>query len=266
MKVLNIYNPFNADVFHEETVASTMDVSKQFASKGEMHGTVIVADFQEEGRGRIKDRKWEMEKGDNLPFTILLRYQNFKDIPVALTLRAGLAVLLAIEDITPTLQGTIFVKWPNDIMINDKKAAGILCEVIGKDVYLGIGINVMQKNFPEHLMDKATSIIREIYDDQKIYNNLKDFRFTLLEKILARLYRELETKAGVDWKSRLEQRLYKKNEMVTFIDGIADSGKEIKGLLAGIGETGELLLIPSGQTEPHPFFTGELKYNSHIQI
>ena len=135
-----INNPFKALVFHEEIVSSTMDVSKRLAGERALHGTVVLADFQEAGRGRGQNRSWEMGRGEGLSFTIFLRYSSISEIPAALTLRAGLAVALAIEDFVPDLQNKIKVKWPNDILINDKKAAGILCEADGGMFFLGLGL------------------------------------------------------------------------------------------------------------------------------
>jgi BirA family biotin operon repressor/biotin-[acetyl-CoA-carboxylase] ligase len=247
---LRINNPFNAPVYHRETVSSTMDVSRELASAGEPHGTVIAADFQEAGRGRIRGRLWEMEGKKSLPFTILLRYPRIEDIPPALTLRVGLAVVSAIEDFAPSLQGIVQIKWPNDIMIDGKKAAGIACEADGGNVCVGVGINMAQKEFPEHLRKKATSIalaVSGIFTD--------DGRFCLLEKTLACLYDELQS---ADWRRRLEKRLYKKGEQVVFIEGAADSEKKITGTLAGIAENGELLIIPEKETQARSFVSGEL--------
>lgn len=242
----DIKNPFNAPVYHMQAVSSTMDISRLLAKEGAMHGTVITADFQEAGRGRILGRSWEMQEG-SLPFTILLRFQ---DIPSALTLRAGLAVTHAIEDFAPALKGSVFVKWPNDIMIGSKKTAGILCEAdysAGFEVHLGIGINMIQKEFPAHLQKKATSLALAAGEIGG--------RFALLEKILAHLYNELN---ATDWKTRLEKRLYKKDESVLFIEGAADSGREVRGRLAGIGEGGELLILPDGDGDVLSFVSGEL--------
>jgi BirA family biotin operon repressor/biotin-[acetyl-CoA-carboxylase] ligase len=266
MTSLKIRNPFNAPVRYEETVSSTMDVSRKLARENFPHGAVIVAEFQESGRGRIRDRRWEMDRGANLSFTILLRYSSIEDIPPALTLRAGFAVSLAIEDFAPCLQGLCLVKWPNDILIRDmrgegcKKAVGILCEADGGNVHLGIGVNVTQKEFPPHLREKATSI--SLAADMDIS---QDERFVLLEKILSRLYSELdaaqngeEENSANNWRQRLEQKLYKKGEQVLFIEGAAGSGKEVKGLLAGIGNGGELLIVPNGEEDKRSFVTGEL--------
>jgi len=264
MTGLNIRNPFNAPVYYEETVSSTMDVSRKLAREsspyGAPNGTVILADFQESGRGRKQDRRWEMERGANLSFTIMLKFPGIEQIPSALTLRAGLAVCLAIEDFAPCLQGLCLVKWPNDLLIKPvtgegyKKAVGILCEADGGNVHLGIGINTSQKEFPPHLRKKAVSIALAANRDIS-----REERFELLENILLRLYSELDEGNANNWKPRLEQKLYKKGEQVLFIEGAADSGKEVKGRLTGITETGELLIVPDGEAQARSFITGELK-------
>jgi BirA family biotin operon repressor/biotin-[acetyl-CoA-carboxylase] ligase len=190
-----------------------------------------------------------MDRGVSLPFTVLLRFSNSDNFSSTLTLRTGLAVSLAIEDFMPCLQNRVFVKWPNDIIIDSKKTAGILCEADRKNVHLGIGVNIAQKIFPEHLREKATSIT--LAADMDINSGL---RFLLLEKILKRLYHEIENK---NWINRLEQRLYKKGEKVIFIEGVKDSGKEVKGRLIGIGNNGEILILPDDEKVPRSFYAGE---------
>ena len=251
MRLLAIQNPFNAPVYHEETVSSTMDVSRLLAERGEKHGAVIAADFQEAGRGRVRERPWDMERGNNLPFTILLRYGRLEAIPAAITLRTGLALALAIEDFVPALEGRVRIKWPNDIMIGAKKAAGILAEAEAGNVFTGIGINVAQNEFPPALRDKAVSI-----GGAAGITIAPETRFTLLEKILARLYREL---AAADWRERLLERLYQKGQEVSFIDGAAGSNRAVRGRLDGIGQGGELLITPAGEARARAFVTGELR-------
>jgi len=257
MKKLEVDNPFNAPVYHIDTVTSTMDISRQLAKEGAPHGTVITADYQEAGRGRGlsqgHERTWEMNRGENLPFTMLLRYHYMEEIIPALTLRTGLAVSLAIENFAPSLQGRIKVKWPNDIMINNKKAVGILCEADEANVHIGIGINVAQKEFPVHLKEKATSIALEVDLGE---TNID--RFLLLKLILISLYNELEKPAVSDWKMNLLNKLYKKDEEISFIHGTADSKNEVKGRLAGIGENGEILIVPKDSLQVCSFITGEL--------
>jgi BirA family biotin operon repressor/biotin-[acetyl-CoA-carboxylase] ligase len=254
MNQLPIHNPFGAPVYHEDTVDSTVNVSRLLAQKGEPHGTVIAADFQEAGRGRVKGRGWEMERGASLACTLPLRFPGIEHIPPALSLRTGLAVSCAIEDFAPALAGKVMIKWPNDIMIlapEAAKTAGILAEADGGNVHIGIGINVAQKQFPDFLRNKATSISLSA-TDREIEGGE---RFTLLEMLLARLYAEIVAE-GMDWRRRIEERLYKKGEPVCFAEGAADSGKMVRGLLTGIGPGGELLIADSPETRS--FTTGEL--------
>jgi len=270
MRQLDIRNPFNAPVYHEETVGSTMEVSRFLEKNGAPHGTVITADFQEAGRGRIKERRWETERGTSLAFTVLLRFTD--GIPVALSLRAGLAVALAIEDFAPRLSGKALIKWPNDILLPVPgkdgefaalKTAGILTEADGSpdgvpyggNVFIGIGINFSQKQMPNFLRDKATSLCIAAGGAPKGAD-----RFKLLEKILLRLRDEIEVSEGEGWRERLEARLYKKGEQVCFAVGAADSGNTVTGTLAGIGPEGELLVSPSGRTDTLAFTAGELLF------
>jgi BirA family transcriptional regulator, biotin operon repressor / biotin---[acetyl-CoA-carboxylase] ligase len=255
MKLLKLNNPFGAPIYHEETVSSTSDLARSLAEQGEPHGTAIIADFQEAGRGRL-NRPWITERGKSLMFTIILRYAGASSIPVALTLRTGLAVSLAVEDLAPALAGgSVQIKWPNDVMINSRKAAGILTETDGKTVYIGVGVNVTQQEFPEEYRSKAGSIIRFF---PALVENAS---FDLLEKILSRLNEEIENQAAESdaWRERLLDRLYKKGETVTFAEGAADSEKLVEGVLSGLGPGGELLIIPKGEEKALSFITGELR-------
>ena len=282
MKLLDLKNPFNAPIYHEECVSSTMDAVRVLARKGEVHGTAIVADFQESGRGR-QGRSWKTEKGQSLMFSIFLDYHDFSAMPKALTLKVGLAVSLAIEDFAPDLIGTVKVKWPNDVLLlapggvveNSKKApearkaAGILTEAEGSKAFVGIGVNIAQRYFPEELQDKAGSLLLSYQEkfpkeDAPGFLLSVDAPLGLLEKILFRLYDELEApvcnaSAAFSWKTRLEERLYMRGEQVSFAQGTVDSANIIRGRLAGIGESGELLLIPDGEEKPRAFITGELR-------
>ena len=252
MDFLNIKNPFAAPVYHEEILSSTFDAARGLPCDAAPHGTVVTADFQESGRGR-GGRPWAAERGKNLLFTILLRYESISSIPQALTLKTGLAVSLAMEGFFPVLTGLVKIKWPNDIMLASRKAAGILTESDGKNVYIGVGVNVGQREFPEEYRAKAGSFAQVL---PELYQDPEGIRFVLLEKILRHLYDELET--GVFWRERLEPRLYKRGETVTFIEGAAGSGQPVRGTLSGIGSGGELLITPEGEKKERAFVTGEL--------
>jgi BirA family biotin operon repressor/biotin-[acetyl-CoA-carboxylase] ligase len=270
MRQLSLLNPFGAPVYWRETTTSTMDEARRLAAEGAAHGTVIGANFQEAGRGRGRDRPWIGRPGENLSATILLRYPGAAAIPPALTLKTGLAAALALEDFAPALTGLVLVKWPNDLMIlsgkpqTALKAAGILTETDGKTVYIGFGVNTAQTEFPEGLRRKAISIAMALSAAAPSPAPgppaplPPESRFTLLEKILARLYQELEAPESGDWLPRLEQRLYLRGQPVRFIAGAAGSGRIVEGRLAGIGKAGELLILPPGADKPLAFITGEL--------
>jgi BirA family biotin operon repressor/biotin-[acetyl-CoA-carboxylase] ligase len=259
MKALVLKNPFEAPVYHEETVTSTFDIARVLAERNEPHGTVITADHQTAGKGR-QGRPWVTERGKNLLFTILLKFKEFSSIPKALTLRTGLAVSLAIEDIFVSLSQaatrdvSVTVKWPNDVMINSRKTAGILTEADGGNVFIGVGVNVAQTEFQEEYRSKAGSIAR-------FFPGLpENARFLLLEKILFRLHEEIQ-KPGetAPWHDRLSRRLYKQGGIVTCAYGAADSTRLVTGTLSGIGPDGELLIIPEGEKNERTFITGELR-------
>jgi BirA family biotin operon repressor/biotin-[acetyl-CoA-carboxylase] ligase len=270
----DILNPFGAPVYYRETISSTMDTSRDLALRGEPHGTVITADFQEAGRGRVRGRSWQAEAGKNLFFTILLRYPDFSRIPEALSLKTGLAVSLAIEDFAPALAGSVSVKWPNDVMIcsreggDARKVAGILTEGAGGTMYIGVGVNVAQTEFPEDLRAKATSIALALRAPVSGGCPL------LLECILSRLHREIspldgeaaggmaadssiEGPAGEGWRRRLEERLYLRGRRVRFISGAAGSDAVVEGRLLGISPGGALLIQDDGG-ESRSFISGEL--------
>jgi BirA family biotin operon repressor/biotin-[acetyl-CoA-carboxylase] ligase len=202
-------------------------------------------------------RIWKADRGKNLFFTVLLRYPDISSIPPALTLRTGLAVSMAIEDFAPVLKNAVRVKWPNDIMIDSRKAAGILTETDGKTVYIGIGVNVAQTAFPEEISARATSILLALRARRPAVQDITVERASFLERILAFLCRELAS-AGA-WRQGLEERLYRKGRPVCFMAGGADSGCAVEGILAGIGARGELLIVPEGKTIPEAYVTGELR-------
>jgi len=246
-------------------VNSTMEVSRLLAQNGAPHGTVIAADFQEAGRGRTPERRWEMEREQALAFTVLLRFPHL--IPAALTLRTGLAVALAIEDFAPTIAGKALIKWPNDILLrvsDDRqtvlKLAGILAEAQSGNVHIGIGVNVSQKQMPDFLREKATSISLV----SGVEFSAGD-RYNLLEKILSRLRDEIDPARDIvgdaaagklpGWRERLEARLYKKGDQICFAKGAADL---VTGTLTGIGPDGELLILPPGETGIMSFTAGEI--------
>ena len=135
-------------IFRKETTVSTnLD-----ARTGES-GDVFVAEFQSAGRGRL-DHTWLSAKGENLTFSVVLSGAGRPPSEIAtLPLVVGLAVVKALASLAP-----LSLKWPNDVLCEGRKLAGILCERHGDNVITGIGLNVNQTEFPPEIAWRATSL------------------------------------------------------------------------------------------------------------
>ena len=137
-----------------KTLDSTNDKAKEFSKKG-LSNIVIVADKQTRGKGRF-NRKWSSET-DGLYMTIVLKEMDL-DNAGYLTLIASIAVA---KTIISSSKLNAEVKWPNDVLVNDKKICGILTETVSNaDNYalIGIGVNVNQKKFDKKIVNKTTSL------------------------------------------------------------------------------------------------------------
>lgn len=138
-----------------EIIRVKRTVSTNLDAVGRFPGTVIVAEEQTGGRGRL-DHKWHSKAGENLLMSVVLGVADAEPMEVAtLPLVVGLAVR--------TVTGGK-IKWPNDVYLNEKKICGILCERHEDSVIAGIGVNVRQREFPAELADKASSLLLEGQD------------------------------------------------------------------------------------------------------
>lgn len=131
-------------------LSSTMETAHAHAQDGAAHGTTIIADRQSVGRG-TRGRAWSSELG-GLWMSVVAR-PGRTDALEALSLRVGLAVAVALELSTPALP-RLGIKWPNDIVVDGRKLAGILCEARWGGgqclwVVIGIGVNICNPVPPE---------------------------------------------------------------------------------------------------------------------
>ncbi|EEL51384.1 Biotin--[acetyl-CoA-carboxylase] synthetase [Bacillus cereus Rock3-44] len=175
-------------VYFEESVESTQHIAAKLAYEGAAEGTIVVAEEQTAGRGRLS-RKWHSPKGTGIWMSIILR----PAIPVhhapQLTLLAAVSVAQAIEKCIGVNVG---IKWPNDILIEGKKAVGILTEMQADPdkinaVIMGIGINANQSK--EHFADE----IKEIATSLAIESGKPIVRAELMQQIflqMEKLYEE----------------------------------------------------------------------------
>lgn len=140
---------------------STNRRAKQLAEEGAPHGTLVLCESQSAGRGRL-GRDWHSPQGAGLYLSMILRPDLSAQSSLPVTMLAALAVRDAIAE-AAGLQAMI--KWPNDILLNGKKVAGILTEISGDEggvrwIVVGVGVNVnnRESDFPESLADSATSL------------------------------------------------------------------------------------------------------------
>lgn len=144
-----------------ETVDSTNNYLKQLASEGAPEGTVVIADEQRAGRGRL-GRSFLSSPGKGIWMSVLLRPELHPSEVHSLTLAASVAVARVLEPLNIPGYG---IKWPNDIIIGNKKVCGILTELSAEMdrvawVIVGIGLNVNHRadDFPDELKEIATSL------------------------------------------------------------------------------------------------------------
>jgi BirA family biotin operon repressor/biotin-[acetyl-CoA-carboxylase] ligase len=149
-----------ATVRHFEEIGSTNTEALEQAKAGAAEGLVVVADHQSAGRGRL-GRTWSAEPGSALLVSVLLRPPlPIDEVPVVL-MAAGLAACDAVEaaaGFRPKL------KWPNDLVVGDRKLAGLLTESTGDPepaVVVGLGLNVTAGAYPGGLEQPATSCEEE---------------------------------------------------------------------------------------------------------
>jgi BirA family biotin operon repressor/biotin-[acetyl-CoA-carboxylase] ligase len=128
----------------------------QLAERGEPHGTVVVAEHQTDGIGR-HGHKWHSAPGEGLYISIILRMTLPPDALPVLTMALGLAVQQSVNGIAQVKSD---LRWPNDVILNEKKLAGTIVQQHSQPATLiaGIGINVSHWEFPKELKAIATSL------------------------------------------------------------------------------------------------------------
>jgi BirA family biotin operon repressor/biotin-[acetyl-CoA-carboxylase] ligase len=237
MLPIPVRNPFpGAACWLVPETDSTMDEARRLTEAGRPEGTVIAADRQTAGRGRFRDRAWVSEPGRDLAFTVILPAASC-GLP-GLPLRAGLALHRAVAELARAA-GTVpapdlAVKWPNDLLVRGRKAAGILCESSGGRCRLGVGVNCGRPS-GEGFRTEATGLAEEFGEPVG--------RFLVLELFLARL---AETLAEEGWREEVSRRLWLLDRPARFRTGLSDAGapgsRTLEGIVRGVGPAGELLL------------------------
>ena len=191
IKNINFNIKKNFDIKVYKTITSTNTVLKEMASKGAPEWTVLIAEEQTEGRGRM-NRKFYSPSETGIYMSIILRPYIEVSQALFITTMTAVAVSEAVDEVFEVNTG---IKWVNDIYLNNRKICGILAEsalYAGKPkldyTVVGIGINVEMPNgsFPEEISGIAGSIIEEKRNCEKEEN---DIRNMLVAKILTKMYK-----------------------------------------------------------------------------
>lgn len=150
---------FGAKVFQFESIDSTNSFAKSLEESDAPHGTIIIAEEQTAGHGRM-GRRWHSSAGENLLFTVILRPDVAADRLLLLPLAAAVGIAEGIEQMTGV---SLETKWPNDLLYDRKKICGILIEgsidsTGATAIALGAGININQTFFPPEIEASAGSL------------------------------------------------------------------------------------------------------------
>lgn len=238
-------------IIHYEEIDSTNEQALNLIAAGADEFTLLSAENQTAGRGRL-GRKWVTTPGSSLAFTVIL-HPNYEERQRMgfFSFLGALSLCLAIEEIS-ILQP--FVKWPNDVLLDDKKTAGILAESSFQGdhlagVALGIGVNMLPGSVPpaEEVMFPATCVGSYCHPPPEC----EDF----LAAVLTHL---------IDWRSRILDKAFLDayRARLAFIGQrvvlVPPAGKEIEGLLFGVDDGGHLVLkLEEGEFKAFP--VGDLK-------
>ncbi|WP_112181165.1 biotin--[acetyl-CoA-carboxylase] ligase [Paraliobacillus zengyii] len=238
---------------YQEKMPSTQTKANKLAQDGYAHGTVVIADRQESGRGRM-NRSWFSNNDLGAWLSIILR----PDVPPLqapqFTLVAATVLAELIEEevgVTPT------IKWPNDILIHGKKVAGILTEMQAEQdninhIVIGIGLNVNQTadSFEEEISQFATSLKIEVEKTLK--------KQELIQALLQRFeeaYDRYLLMGFSETKSKWESFGYKINKEIVYKAG----NVEKQGIIRGISADGALR-IENEQNQIEVLYSAEIKW------
>ena len=238
------------DVIYYDSVDSTNEEAKRKAAQGAPDESLYFADNQTAGKGR-RGRTWVSPKGEDIFFSLLLRPELPVESASMLTLVAALAAAAVSEKYTGE---TCQIKWPNDIVLHDKKVCGILTEM-GLEmneisyIVVGVGFNVNRTEFSEDISDMASSLCKET--GKKVPR--AQFLAYFLVEFMNRYRRFLKEQNLASFVEEYESHLVNIGRKVKIIR----KGQEEIRTALGINEMGELI-VQKETGELETVFTGEV--------
>ena len=222
-----------------DSVGSTNDWLKMRGNEGCKSGTTVAAREQKSGKGRL-GRAWQSKCDENIAFSVLLRPKMAPSEVACITPLAGLAVCKALRKFTGL---DCRIKWPNDVIVGNKKLVGILTEMSAEFdaveyIVTGIGVNVDQEDFPEEIAGKATSLY------------LETGRHFNKNALLACLLNQLEEEflaSNLELSPTALEEYAKLCATLGKNVGFSRGGSPVHGVAVGVDENGELeVMLPDG--------------------
>ena len=249
LKIL-VKGDFGKEIIFHESLDSTNTLAMELAEKGVSHGTVVIADRQLKGKGRL-GRTWFSPPKGNIYMSVIVRPEIEPKDATLLTIMSAISCARAVRNSTGI---EVKIKWPNDLMVSERKLGGILTEmksdqdrIVFAVIGIGINVNASLDAFPSDVRAAAASVIEELRKGKGIKGDSPEISRTL---IIAAILNELERwfkvliKGGRiqlinEWK-KLSSTLGRKVKIV--------SGKDtFSGIAEDIDEEGMLILrLPSG--------------------
>ncbi len=229
-----------SEVILLDIASSTNEIAKDLALKGAKGGTLIIAEEQTSGRGRM-GRRWFSKKYANLLFSLLLRPEINKEMVFSLNMAIALAFIEAIESLFDIYA---MIKWPNDVYVRDKKLAGILTDFFLKKgdieyVIIGMGINVNWCPDDSTLLYPATSLSKEkgeyINRQLLLIEGLRNFD---------KYYNEILQNNKVLYE-KWNKRCMTIGKEVSIIR--SEDEQELRGIAVRIEKDGSLVLLVNGE-------------------
>lgn len=230
---MNISHQSPWKIFHFVSLGSTNDYLKQQLDAPEF--TCVVADAQTAGRGR-RTRSWVSLPGEGLYLSVLLRPQADAGNIALISLLTAVA---SIETLATYHVAALDIKWPNDLLIGERKVGGILVEgasnnAFGLRLIVGIGINLNHQSFPPEISETATSLF--LQTGQKY--DVVELRDRLLER-LAAWYEQWRQGRATEIITRWQQlSSYAEGQAVR----VMLDDEAVEGITAGLTKDGALLL------------------------
>jgi BirA family biotin operon repressor/biotin-[acetyl-CoA-carboxylase] ligase len=242
---------FGQNVLRLDVTDTTMREAAEWAQRSAPEGTLILAEEQTAGRGRL-GRTWISQRGQGIYGSLILRPQMPPAQATVLTLVAGLGVARGIGEAAGR---QCDIRWPNDVLLNEKKCCGVLVELFAEQdrveyAIAGFGINVNQESMPPDLAATATSL--------RIETGCEFVRDAVLDAVLKHTerYYDMFLQRG---KAAILEAFCRASTYVRGRRVIVETGdRTLAGTTAGLDSAG-LLLLETGPGRVEPVLAGSVR-------